>query len=248
MKMKKGKLVIMMSGGLDSYLAYHWAKEQGRDVLPIWVDLGQPYRKKELAAIHALGVPVREITCGILNHKWGNMPTPDEQIIRARNGLLSMIGALYGQEVWIVALEGEMHPYMLDKNPAFFTASGNYFSQIIGEKITVTTPFAKMSKANIVHWALSVGITPEEMGRSVTCYDPRMKACGECTACFKRWVAMSLNGIEEPYKTPPYKSLDGEIYILKILNALKTGRHDHYSKKRCEETLAAVDLVTTGAV
>ena len=27
--------------------------------------------------------------------------------------------------------------------------------------------------------------------------------CGECNACFRRWVAMSLNGIEETYGTRP---------------------------------------------
>lgn len=236
------KLVIMMSGGLDSYLAYRWAKEQRRDVLPIWVDLGQPYRKKELTAIRALGVPVREITCGILNQKWGNMPTPDQQIIRARNGLLAMIGALYGQEVWIVALEGEMHPYMLDKNPAFFTAAGNFFSQIIGEEITVTTPFADKSKAGIIRWALSAGVTPEEMSRTVTCYDPIKKACGKCSSCFKRWVAMTINGIDEPYRNPPIESAFASEYVPKITEAIISGNHEHYSKNRCAETLAAVHL------
>jgi 7-cyano-7-deazaguanine synthase in queuosine biosynthesis len=241
--MNKKKLVVMLSGGLDSYLAYRWAEAQGRDVLGIWVDLGQPYRDKELAAVHSFGIPFRSIKCDILRDEWGNVPTPENQIIRARNGLLAMIGALYGQEVWIVALEGEMHPYMLDKNAAFFEASGKYFEQIIGESITVTTPFADKSKADLVKWALANGITVEEMSRTVTCYDPSLKACGRCSSCFKRWIAMSLNGIEEPHTTAPWESPWAKGYIPKIVDAVLNNKFDHYSPKRCAETISALRQV-----
>ncbi|MBI3292115.1 MAG: 7-cyano-7-deazaguanine synthase [Elusimicrobia bacterium] len=241
--MSNGRVVVMLSGGLDSYLAYRWAQAQGRDVLGVWADLGQPYREKEYTAVQALGVSARVVPCGILRTEWGNMPTPEKQIIRARNGLLALIGALFGQEVWIVALDGEMHPYMLDKNAAFFEASGRYFGQIIGEPITVATPFADKTKADLVRWALGQGITPEEMSRSVTCYDPSQKACGRCSACFKRWMAMELNGVHEAYDSKPWESEWAKGYIPKVAEALRSGNHDHYSRKRCEETLAALKLV-----
>lgn len=241
--MSNGKVVVMLSGGLDSYLAYRWAQAQGRDVMGIWVDLGQPYREKELAAVHTFGIPFRSITCDILREEWGNVPTPDNQIIRARNGLLAMIGALYGDEVWIVALAGEGHAGMLDKNPAFFDASSHYFSQIIGENVLVRSPFADKSKAAIVKWALSAGITREEMARTVTCYDATDKACGKCSACFKRWVATILNGISEPFSSRPWESKWAKDYIPKIWEARKTGQHDHYSEKRCNETINALRLV-----
>ncbi|MFA5141140.1 MAG: 7-cyano-7-deazaguanine synthase [Elusimicrobiota bacterium] len=236
-------LAIMMSGGLDSYLAVHWARAQGRDPLAIWVDLGQPYVQKEYAAIKSFDIPVRTMKCDVLREEFHNLPTVENQIVPGRNGLLGHIGCMFADEVWLMALDGEMHGYMVDKNQAFFEGATKFFSQIFGTPKLVKTPFADKTKAELVKWALDHGITSEQMSRSVTCYDPDRKACGKCTACFKRWLAMALNGVHEEYDTNPWESEWAKGYIPMITEALRTGDESHYSRKRCEETLAALRAV-----
>ena len=235
-------LAIALSGGLDSFLAVHWALAQGRVPQAIWINLGQPYASKEYEAIKSFDMPVRIIECEVLKREYANLPTEENQIIPGRNALLTHISLMYADETWISALDGEMHLYQVDKNQAFFDGATKFFSQVFGTPKFVKTPFADKTKAELVKWALENGITAAHMADTVTCYHPTRKACGRCSACGKRAIAMVLNGIHEKHDTSPWDSFWMKGYIAKIIEAVATGQHGHYSKKRCDETLAALKL------
>ena len=52
--MNRDRLVVLLSGGMDSTLAFLIAKARGENVLGLFVDLGQPYANKERKAIESL--------------------------------------------------------------------------------------------------------------------------------------------------------------------------------------------------
>ena len=42
---------------------------------------------------------------------------------------------------------------------------------------------------------------PDLLYETVSCYDAG-GFCGRCQSCFRRWIAMSANGLEEEYGSP----------------------------------------------
>jgi 7-cyano-7-deazaguanine synthase in queuosine biosynthesis len=248
----KFKLAIMMSGGLDSYISYQYAQLQlgylPSEICCVWVNLGQPYNHKEEQAIDKLQSTlgnVRKITCDILRAEFNNLPEIEEpkQIIPARNLLLASIGAMYGNCVWICALESEMHdknPLQLDKSHKFYKLASDTLTATHGTKIVVETPFSTMSKADLIKWSLKNGITKEELLSTSTCYHENIRNCGQCGTCFKRKVGFILNDIEEQYHTDPFLSDFTKPYLNKLLNARLLNDYSHYTKKRVDETILAL--------
>jgi 7-cyano-7-deazaguanine synthase in queuosine biosynthesis len=252
--MNKYQLAIMMSGGLDSFVAYHYAQKELNipkdQIVCVWVNLGQPYNHKEKQAIdhlqqsHSLD-NVRIITCDILRAEWDNLPQVKEpkQIIPARNLLLSSIGAMYGNTVWICALESEMHdknPLQLDKSHKFYQLATDTLTATHGIPIKVETPFSKMSKTDLIAWSIKNGISKEELLSTSTCYDENIRNCGRCGTCFKRKIGFILNNIEEHYENDPFTSDFAEPYLRKLLDAQAKQDYSHYTQKRVEETILAM--------
>jgi len=249
--MNKQKVVIMTSGGLDSYVAYYYAKKMGYEPVPVWVDLGQPYAKKEEASIDSFEFAneVKKIHIDLLRPEFNNVPDINHWIIPGRNLLLAVIGASFGDRVWICALDGEMHKFARerDKTPEFYHLSSGlltYVFDILRPETVVETPFANMTKTEIVKWALENGITPEQLLKTSSCYDGEAgKPCGKCGTCFKRWVALTNNGLSEEYEYPPYgeENLYAQDSIKKMKEAWDKKDFSHYSEKRIKETFSALE-------
>jgi len=250
--MSDHRLVIMMSGGLDSYLAWHYAlKEKDykeEEIFPLWINLGQPYARKEKEAISSFEFEVHTVDLTLLRPEFGNVPTIDNQIIPGRNLILAAIAASFGQTIWLSALDGEMHKFMPDKTQKFLDLASELFSYVFDNRLEtkVISPFTSMSKSDIVKWSLSKGVTVEQILNTSTCYHTDHKACGECSTCFKRKVALINNNIEEDYEKNPFVPANNEYMrttVPKMLKDYKEGRFDHYSKKRCLETFSALRKV-----
>ena len=91
------------------------------------------------------------------------------------------------------------------------------------------------SKAELIREAVGAGVSPSEWENTVSCYHPDGK-CGVCKACFKRWMAHRLNGLEEPgYRSNPAWS---EVAFAELQRA----RAGYYSVGRCSEILAAMGV------
>ena len=207
------RLAILTSGGLDSYIARYYAMEKGYDaVRSIYVNIGQPYYEKELAAINEFPFPVEIIDCKLLTPARGNMPTLDQQVIPGRNLLFATIAASIGSElIWLCALDGEMHQHVgsRDKTPEFFDFTSGLLTftyKMFSERVVLESPFWHLSKTEIVSWALAHNISIDELKATSTCYHPTLERCGVCSACFKRWIAFTLNGATEKYAERPYES------------------------------------------
>ena len=238
------KKVVLLSGGLDSTLAFVMSRTMyDRKSIGLFVDMGQPYSSKEERVVDYLQNKyggIVKLKVPIITSENNNVPTIEDQIIPGRNFTLAALAANYGEEIWLSALDGEMHNYMPDKSRHFFDLTQLALSQAYGRQIVFRTPFATMTKVEAVKFALEIKVPESLIRRTSTCYHEEYDRCGECSACFKRWVALSLNYIEEDYRVDPRTSAFAAEYEGKLISAIERDDFTHYSKKRIKEVLKAI--------
>lgn len=202
-------IALMISWWLDSYIMYFYAKKNGFNPIPIWVDLWQPYAQKEFEAIQKFDFYSEIQILDIKDYSKIMNITLDNHIIPWRNLLLWMVWANYWEEVWIGALDWEQNWKNQDKSYEFFkqaTEILSYNFKMIRERTELKTPFFHFSKATLIEWALKNWITEEQLKNTSTCYDKKEKNCWICLTCFKRFIAMELNWITEEYVVNPLES------------------------------------------
>jgi|Deesub1362B_J571_1020462.scaffolds.fasta_scaffold04738_4 7-cyano-7-deazaguanine synthase in queuosine biosynthesis len=254
-KYKRYKLAIMWSGGMDTTIAYYYALDSGYkndDIVMIHVDIGQPYEWKEKNAIDMIRSEIGEMNYlefkfNLLREELKNLPTPEKQVIPGRNLLMAYVGSVFADRVWICALDGEMHRYMTDKNHTFFELASGVLSYVMDRDIIVETPFKEMSKSEIAKWFVDLlgrEKAQKVLDKTVTCYDERNWACGECSTCFKRWVAYVNAGLNwrKYWKVNPRESEVARDLIKRYEEAKRKKDFSHYSEKRIMETLRALEV------
>jgi len=252
--------VVLLSGGIDSYLAYRMSETMDGHTIPMFVNYGQPYLSKELLAVQAL-IPkdlLVVVEADLVSKQLDNVPTLHQQEIFGRNLLLAFYGALLGDEVWLSALETEMNPTAVkDKQPEFLSMTSALLTFLMkGKRLEtkVCTPFSELSKTEIItEGLLNWGVTSEELMTTVSCYHETHSHCGECSTCFKRWIAMSNHDIEEDYATNPWENAYAQKVTQEMRVLAKTKTEDdapelkmgRYSIRRMIETHNAL-LKQTG--
>lgn len=241
------EISVMVSGGIDSLVAYHLAKTRFGKVTPVFVDVGQPYVEPERELCRKFyGDQLVEFSANMCNPTFGNLPTVLSQEIYGRNLMLALYGAIVSPNVWLAALETEMNQTAVaDKRSEFFLAASSILTMIMHNKQKVTyveTPFSEFTKSDVVALGITLGLK-DEIVASRSCYDPNHHSCGECSTCFKRWIAMVNNDLPldqfhnpKPYLQPYARKIVGEMLILH-----KHGKHsERYSEKRISETFSAL--------
>lgn len=249
--MKRDETVaVMVSGGVDSLVAWKLAKTRFKRVLPMFVNLQQPYVGKEFNACYSLFKDLVVVKADLCNDYLDNIPTVDRQEIWGRNLLIAFYGAVVADRVWLAALETEMNPTAVrDKHPEFFYLCSALFTYVfkgLRFETVVETPFSELTKSEVVRLGLELGLTKEEILKTTSCYDPNHHTCGRCSTCFKRWIALTNNEITEvtprkPWLENPY----GQSVVREMRELVKHGKTDpRFSQKRMIETHNA--LVKTG--
>ncbi len=237
---ERKELTICMSGGMDSYVAYHYAmKELGykpEEIFLLNFNIGQPYADKEKKALDSLGLQYHTINVDLIRPEFNNVPTETKYIIPARNMLFSTLGAMFGKKVWIVGMKFENHYLMYDKNDAFFRYASLALSQAVGEETIVETPFGEHTKTDIIKWAVDNNVP--NLSATTSCYHPTKHRCGECSLCFKRYIAMKAAGISEDFDVDPTTTEEASKLKAKYREAYRAGDFSHYQKDRIEETFA----------
>jgi len=218
--------VLLFSGGLDSYIASFYLKEP----LCLFIDLKHRYADIEKNTIKNLREYMTNqiiIEENILHlSKWER----EDAIIPLRNIYMSMIATNYGDNVWVVGVEGDLTH---DKNPHAFEKMSRFLTHFCDRPISVDSPFWNMTKTEHVRWYIENGYSISELLKTYSCFSPSGLHCGHCSSCFRRWIAMFVNGIEEKYKNNP---LDWNM-IPKYIDYMKQGK---YSRRRAEEFFTAL--------
>lgn len=245
------KIAVLVSGGLDSFVAYHSAvREVGKEnVFAIHVDLGQPYAEKERTAIEKSNIKCINVECKILGTVLPELKDED-WIIPGRNLLLVCLASMKAPIVYLSALgtETTYESRSHDKSERFYEDISKVLTYVMDYEyksdVIVRTPFESMSKTTMIEYALKVlNLTKEQLCSTSSCYDSTRYFCGKCVACFNRWVAMSNNGIQEPYENDPWKFKYSLDTFKNVKRAVNENDYSHYSKIRVYEILEAYKKV-----
>jgi 7-cyano-7-deazaguanine synthase in queuosine biosynthesis len=181
-------MILLFSGGLDSYIAWHYLNKPKT----LYIDLGHRYAAHELEMVNKL-IPSTIIDTRLNLADWEEK----DANIPLRNAFLVMIASKYDDDVVLVVQKGEMN--IPDRSMRFFNYYGDWLSYLWGDGRTVTfsTPFFNMTKTDMVRWYISAGLDTEKLISTRSCYSPGDLPCGNCAACFRRWVAFTNNNLGE---------------------------------------------------
>lgn len=196
--------VLMFSGGLDSLIGWYYLGQPQ----PMYAQIGHRYQTREEQVIARLETAVDGLHVWRTSRLYLGDYEYDDAYIPLRNLLLACVPLLNStvKTVYIGAVKGEASR---DKSKRFFWSTSRLLSYILGRKVRVSAPLKKKTKSQLVRWF--VENHPDKIDHlkmTSSCYSKNplpdgVQGCGMCNACFRRWVAMSSNGIEEKYLSPP---------------------------------------------
>ena len=225
------KIAILYSGGLDSFLMYHWANVHypGAEVSCIFYAHGQD---SEQAEIESLPDFVEVRTIDWLNDKIKPIAKKSDPFagaiyIPGRNLIFSALVASQelADEVWMGTVWDEDNQQATDKNEKFRSEASDLISYVLSpfiDNVTIKFPFVenKMTKEDTVRWALEHNINVDDITATVSCWHQENdKPCGVCKQCLKRMFVFGLNGFSEDYEINPLDSSDQRELILKYVRS-----------------------------
>jgi len=199
-KKPKKDVVVLFSGGLDSYAALiSVLKAYNRErVKVVFCDLEQTYYQKEyeavkkLCEIHGLSdslvIDDSLFNIGKFEEKDANIPL--------RNLFLMSVAALhiesdFGTIVIQNIQKGETGP---DRNIDFNVDVSSIISRGLEKAVFIVSPFENKTKQEIVKYLIENLVEPLTIFHTVSCFSPEEGHCGECPACFRRFIALEYNG------------------------------------------------------
>ena len=211
------KIVVIFSGGMDSFTVLNLAARAGHDIYALSFDYGQRH-KKELdyarQACLALGVNHKIVDISAINELIaGSSLTSDipvaeghyaeesmlTTVVPNRNMILLSMAVGYAVsigagQVYYGAHSGD-HAIYPDCRPEFVERMNEVCAIANYQKVEIVTPFLQDSKTAILTAGLEMGL---DYNMTWTCYNGRDLACGECGACRERLEAFAENKVNDP--------------------------------------------------
>jgi 7-cyano-7-deazaguanine synthase len=226
------RAVCLLSGGLDSTTCVAIAKSQGFDCYCLSFDYGQRHRVElDAAAAVAKNLGAREhrvakIDLRVFGHSalTDDIDVPkgresDEMAkevpityVPARNTIFLSFAIAFAEVlesadifIGVNAIDYSGYPDCRPEYIAAFEKMANLATKAGVEgrtKLTIHTPLAHMTKAEIVARAVELGV---DLSITHSCYDPdaQGRACGECDSCVLRRKGFAEAGVRDParYRT-----------------------------------------------
>lgn len=212
-----GAVVVIYSGGMDSYTLLHKALNEGWRVHALSFDYGQRHSRELDCArdvCRALSVPHQVVDIGAIQSLLGGSALTDEvavpeghyaednmkaTVVPNRNMILLSLAigqavSLEAEAVWYGAHGGD-HAIYPDCRPAFIERMDQLARVANYQPVRVEAPFMHMNKGDILAEGLSMGL---DYRATWTCYNGRQRACGRCGACVERLEAFARNGLVDP--------------------------------------------------
>lgn len=211
------KVVVIYSGGMDSFTVLNRAIADDFEVYPLSFDYGQRHKKELDYAARVctkLGVPHKIVDISAINQLIGGSSLTSEidvpeghyaeesmkqTVVPNRNMILLSLAigyavSLEANKVYYGAHSGD-HAIYPDCRPEFVERMNDVSLIANYEAVEIYSPYLNVSKIEILTDGLSLGL---DYADTWTCYNGREKACGKCGACQERLEAFEKNGIEDP--------------------------------------------------
>ncbi len=212
------KVVVIYSGGMDSYTVLHKAIQQGLTPYALTFDYGQRHVKEiEVArsVCQELGINHKVIDISAINQLIGGSSLTDSSIdvalghyqeetmkstvVPNRNMILLSLAIGYAvsigaEQVYYGAHSGD-HAIYPDCRPEFVEKMNDVAAIANYEKTEIFSPYLNSDKIGILKDGLAMGL---DYSKTWTCYNGREKACGQCGSCVERLEAFAANGVTDP--------------------------------------------------
>jgi len=212
------KVVVLVSGGMDSVTALHAAAREHEVVAGLSFDYGSKHNHRELpfAAWHCreLGVPHEIVALGFMERLFksdllksgGAIPeghyeaeNMKQTVVPFRNGILLSIAAGYaesaGAEGLVIAAHSGDHAIYPDCREDFMRPMAEAIRAGTYAGIEVLRPFIELRKEGIAAIGAGLGI---DFAQTWSCYKGGEVHCGKCGTCVERKEAFALAGLPDP--------------------------------------------------
>lgn len=211
------KVVVIFSGGMDSFTVLNRALKDGKEVYALTFDYGQKHVKEIACASKVckqLGVAHKVIDISAINQLLAGSSLTDDieipeghyeaenmksTVVPNRNMILLSLAVGYAvsvkaSQVYYGAHSGD-HAIYPDCRPEFVMKMNDVCQIANYEAVEIFSPYLTVSKTDILTDGLKMGLSYED---TWTCYNGRDKACGKCGACQERLEAFADNNATDP--------------------------------------------------
>lgn len=211
------KVVVIYSGGMDSFTLLHRARAAGHEVHALSFDYGQRHvRELDYAqrVCTSLSVPHKIVDMTHLGSLLSGSALTDgvdvpeghyeEESMKAtvvpnRNMILLSLATGYAvsvgaQAVWYGAHGGD-HAIYPDCRPEFVEKMDAVCQVANYEPVRIEAPYMQSDKGQILAEGLAMNL---DYGQTWTCYNGREAACGRCGSCVERLEAFASHGLRDP--------------------------------------------------
>ncbi len=212
------KVAVLLSGGLDSTTALHWARRHHDVVAALSFDYGSNHAVQELRCARrqaeALGVPyqemdLRSIFAGMQSSLLSGadaIPTGEyaeenmkSTVVPFRNGIFLSIAAGMaeglGAEALVIAAHSGDHAIYPDCRADFMQAMGEAIRLGTYAGLQILAPFVDYDKAAIAAEGAALGV---DFSHTYSCYKGGERHCGLCATCRERKDAFRTAGLPDP--------------------------------------------------
>jgi 7-cyano-7-deazaguanine synthase len=211
------KVVVIFSGGMDSFTVLNRALKDGKEVYALTFDYGQKHVKEIACAskvCQQLGVAHKVIDISAINQLLAGSSLTDDidipeghyeadnmksTVVPNRNMILLSLAVGYAvsvkaSQVYYGAHSGD-HAIYPDCRPEFVMKMNDVCQIANYEAVEIFSPYLNDNKSDILTDGLKMGLSYED---TWTCYNGREKACGKCGACQERLEAFADNNVTDP--------------------------------------------------
>jgi 7-cyano-7-deazaguanine synthase len=211
------KVVVIYSGGMDSFTVLNRAKHDGKHVFALSFDYGQRHVKELQCArtvCELLGIKHKVIDISAINELLAGSSLTDDidipegqyetanmtsTVVPNRNMILLSLAVAYAvsieaNQVYYGAHAGD-HDIYPDCRPEFVERMNDVCKIANYQSVEIFSPYLSVDKAAILKDGIDMDL---DYSNTWTCYNGRDKACGKCSACEERLQAFAHNNVVDP--------------------------------------------------
>jgi len=214
----KSKVVVLISGGMDSVAALYHANQEHQVVGALSFNYGSKHNHREIpfAAFHCakFAIPHRVITLGFVGELFksdllksgGAIPdghyeeqSMKQTVVPFRNGIMLSIAGGYAESIeaqgLVIAAHAGDHAIYPDCREAFMRAMADAIRLGTYAQVEILRPFIRLTKAQIAARGHQLGV---DFSQTWSCYKGGEIHCGTCGTCVERREAFQAAHLPDP--------------------------------------------------
>jgi len=211
------KVILILSGGMDSTTLLYDLVQQRKDVYALTFDYDQKHKKEIQMAqktCELLTIPHKIVPLSVLNEIAPSALTREDwdvpeghyeeenmklTVVPNRNMIMISIAVAYAigmgaSKVYYAAHSGD-HSIYPDCRKEFVEAMKNAVSLCDWEQVELKAPYLEINKGDIAIKGKELNV---DYSLTWTCYKGQEKACGKCGSCVERLEAFQKANIKDP--------------------------------------------------